>query len=108
LDGGITTVQFRAKSAELTEARAAVESQIEAARSRLARLEEIERGKDALISHYASLMPQGLTDLSSEERNRVYKMMRLHVLADREGGLTAEWGCNVLTTPLGKCRIQGR
>ena len=85
-----------------------VESQIEAARSRLARLEEIERDKDALISHYASLMPQGLTDLSSEERNQVYKMMCLCVLADREGRLTAEWGCNVLTTPLGSCRTQGR
>lgn len=26
-------------------------------------------------------------------------MMCLHVVADREGALTAEWGCNVLTTP---------
>lgn len=108
LDGGITTAQFRAKSAELKEARATVESQIEASRSRLARIEDVERDKDALISHYASLMPQGLADLSPEERNRVYKMMRLRVLTDREGKLTAEWGCNVLTTPLGSCRTQGR
>ncbi len=26
-------------------------------------------------------------------------MMPLHVFADREGTLTVEWGCNVLTTP---------
>jgi hypothetical protein len=57
LDGDITTEQFRAKSAELEAARTAVEGQLEAARSRLARLRDIEQSKDALISHYASLVP---------------------------------------------------
>ncbi len=57
LDGAITTERFRAKSAELRETRAAAEGQLEAVRSRLSRLEDMERGKDALISHYASLMP---------------------------------------------------
>ncbi len=38
LEGDITTAQFRTKSADLEEARAAVENQIEAARSQLARL----------------------------------------------------------------------
>jgi hypothetical protein len=60
LDGDITTEQFRVKSAELEEVRAAAEGQLEAARSRLARLEDIERSKDELISHYASLGPQAL------------------------------------------------
>ncbi len=108
LDGDITTEQFRAKSAELREARAAAEGQLEAARSRLSRLEDIERGKDALISHYASLMPHGLAELSPDEKNRVYRMMRLRVFADREGVLTADWGCNVLPSPPGSCRTPGR
>ncbi len=107
-EGDITTAQFRTKSAELKEARATVENQIEAAWSRLARLEDLKRDKDALISHYTSLVSQGLTDLSPEERNRVYKMMRLRVLADREGALTAEWGCNTLTTHPGSDRTRGR
>ncbi len=54
LDGAITTERFRAKSAELRETRAAADGQLEAV---LSRLEDMERGKDALISHYASLMP---------------------------------------------------
>jgi hypothetical protein len=54
LGGEITTEQFRAKSADLEEARLAAEGQLEAARSRLARLNDIEQSKDALISHYAS------------------------------------------------------
>jgi hypothetical protein len=41
LDGDITAEQFRAKSAELQEARVATEDQLEAARSRLARLKEV-------------------------------------------------------------------
>ena len=108
LDGDITAERFRVKSAELREARAAAEDQLEATRSRLSRLEDMERGKDALISYYASLMPQGLTKLSSDEKNRVYRMMRLRLFADREGVLTADWGCNVLPTPPGSVRIQGR
>jgi hypothetical protein len=30
------------------------------------RIKDIERSKDALISHYASLVPQGLAELCSE------------------------------------------
>ena len=59
----------------------------------------MKRSKDALISHYASLVPQALTGLSSEEKNQVYKTMRLHVLAQRDGTLIADWGCNVLPPP---------
>lgn len=61
--------------------------------------DDILSGLVAQLRAYISVHSQGLTDLSPEERNRVYKMMRLHFLADREGRLTAEWGCNVLTTP---------
>ena len=108
LDGDITTEQFRAKSAGLEEARVAVEGQLEASRARLARLEDIERNKEALIAHYASLVPQAMKELSSAEKNQIYKMMRLHVLAQRDGTLIADWGCNVLPLPAGSCRTRGR
>jgi site-specific DNA recombinase len=108
LDGDVTTEQFRAKSAELEAARAAAEGQVEAARSRLARLKEIEESKDTLISHYATLVPQVLTALSPEEKNQIYKKMHLHVLAQRDGTLIADWGCNVLPLPPGSCRTRGR
>ena len=81
LEKDITTEQFRAKRSELEVARAAAEEQLVAVRSRLARLEDIERSKEELISHYASLVPQVLSELSSEEKNRVYQMMHLKVLA---------------------------
>ncbi|MDQ3913214.1 MAG: zinc ribbon domain-containing protein, partial [Actinomycetota bacterium] len=108
LDGDITTAQFRTKSAELREARTMAESHIEAARSRIARLEAIERDKDAFISHYASLNPSHLQELSPEERRQVYKMMSLRVLAHSDDTLIADWGCNDATTPSGGCRTLDR
>ncbi len=86
---------MRTKSEELTEARIAAQEQLEAVRSRLSRLEEMERGKDAIMAHYASLVPQGPAGLSSEERNQVYETMRLRVFAHRDDTLIADRGCNV-------------
>jgi uncharacterized membrane protein YcjF (UPF0283 family) len=94
LDGDITAAQFRAKSAELREARLAAESQLEVARSRLARLEDLKRSKDELVSLYSSLVPSPLQGLTSEDRRQVYKMMSLRVLAHSDDALIAEWGCN--------------
>ncbi len=108
LEGDITTAQFRSKSEELQEARAVAKEQLEAARSRSSRLEDIERSKDAILSHYASLVPQGLAELSAEERNRVYRMMHLRVFARRDDTLITDWGCNDEPLPPGSCRTRGR
>jgi hypothetical protein len=95
----ITAAQFRTKSEELKKARIAAEGRLEAVRSRLSRLEEMERSKDAIMAHYASLVPQGLAELSSEERNQVYKTMNLQVHASRDDMLIADWGCNDAPLP---------
>jgi hypothetical protein len=108
LQGDITTTQFRSKSEELKMARVAAEDQLEAARSRLSRLKDIERSKEVLISHYSSLVPSGLQELSPEERRRVYRMMNLRVSAHRDYTLIADWGCNDEPLPLGSFRTRGR
>ena len=83
-------------------------SSLQAARSRVARLEYLERSKDVLLSHYASLVLDGLAELTSEEKNRVYKMMRLKIIAHRDDALVADWGCNDASTLLDSGRILGR
>jgi len=108
LEGDITTAQFRTKSEELQEARDAAEARLEAARSRLSRLEDIERTKEDLISHYSSLVPSGLRELSPEERRRVYRMMHLRVSAQRDDTLIADWGCNDEPRPPGNVRTTRR
>ncbi len=80
LNGDVTREQFRSKSAELERcSRCGGGANRSGSLLRLTRLKDIERSKEDLISHYASLMPQGLGELPPEERNRIYKMMRLHV-----------------------------
>ncbi len=108
LEGDIATEQFRAKSAVLQEAHEKATVNLEAVRSRRARVEDFERDKEALLEYHARLIPEDLDGLTPEQRQTLYRMMRLRVLA-RDGALTtAEWGCNVLTTPPDSCRTRGR
>ena len=76
--------------------------------SRLSRLKDLERSKDALVSHYASLVPAGLDELSPTDKNKVYEMMRLRVFAHPDGTLIAAWGCNVSPLPPGSSRTRDR
>ena len=108
LDGDITPEQFRARSADLKDARAAAQDQLEASRSRLSRLKDLESSKDALVSHYAALVPKGLDELSPADKNQVYNMMNLRVFARPDDTLIADWGCNVSPLPPGSSRIRGR
>ena len=51
------------------------------------RLRDLERDKDVLLDHYAGLLPEALDGLAPEERHRVYKMLRLTVVARPDGTL---------------------
>ncbi len=108
LEGDITTATFRAKSAELREVRQGAQKELEACRQARSRVEDIERSKEALVAHYASLVPQGLAELSSKEKNQIYKMMRLKVLAHRDDTLIADWVCNASSRLPGSGRTPGR
>lgn len=45
------------------------------------RLEQMERDRDTIMEHYAVTVPESLDDLSPEKRHKIYKMLRLEVLA---------------------------
>ncbi len=51
----------------------------------------MERDRDALLEHYAGLVPEVLEEFSPEDRRWAYKVIRLNVFADAEGNLTATW-----------------
>ncbi len=54
-------------------------------------VEQLERDKEALLNHYARIVPEQLDTLEPEERNRVYKMLDLTVLAHENGNLELTW-----------------
>jgi hypothetical protein len=65
--------------AELKETRQTAERELRAIRERRETIENLERDKEALLEHYASMTPAALDALEPEERHQVYKMLRITV-----------------------------
>jgi hypothetical protein len=60
---------------------------LEALKSRQEHLSSLEQDKEALLETYAALTPEALGSLTSEERHRLYKMLRLRVVLRVDGTL---------------------
>src|SRR5215210_1862898 len=80
-EGIMDRVELRAKLARLQEDRETAEREIAAIEGRREWLEQMEHNRDAVMEHYAGTVPDSLDDLSPEERHRIYRMLRLEVLA---------------------------
>ncbi len=74
-DVGIALV--RHPLAALEETRKTVQRGLEALRGYQERIEELERDRDALIERYATMVPEALDALDSDERHHVYKLLKL-------------------------------
>jgi chromosome segregation ATPase len=84
-DGIMNREELKAKLAQLEEARETAEKELRALRTRQLKIEELQRDKDALLEHYASLAPEALDSLAPEERYQLYRMLRLKVVARLDG-----------------------
>jgi hypothetical protein len=71
--------------------RKTVEDELERIEGKAASVERMESYRDALLDHYARIIPEGLDVLEPEERNRVYKMLGLTVSAHEDGKLELTW-----------------
>jgi site-specific DNA recombinase len=79
--------ELRAKLAVLEETRETAERELHALEGRSELLKNLEREKDAIIERYAGLVPEALEELSPKERHRVYRMLRLSVVAHSDATL---------------------
>ena len=79
--GLMTFDELGEKLQGLEETRKTADSELEVLRSRRERIEELRRDKEILLKSYASMAPEALSSLSSEERHQVYQMLRLKVVA---------------------------
>jgi hypothetical protein len=70
---------------ELEETRKLAETELRNVAARRNRVEELEQDRDDLLGYLTRLVPEGLKELSGEERNRVYRMLRLEVRPCPEG-----------------------
>jgi site-specific DNA recombinase len=87
--GHITDDELSEELAVLDETRAVAEHELAALRGRRKVIEELERDRDALLEHYAGMVPEALEKLTAEERRQVYGMLRLRVRLSADGSMEA-------------------
>src|SRR5918995_1738189 len=75
----ITLDELRSKLAVLEETRDTARRELAALKEHGERIEHLEQDANALLEHYASMVPEALDGLTPEERHRVYRMIRLKV-----------------------------
>jgi site-specific DNA recombinase len=88
--GRITDRELDEELSALEETRWTAERELEALRRHTERLEQMERDRDALLEHYATLAPEALDSLTSDERHKLYKMLKLKVWLAKSGDLEVE------------------
>jgi flagellar motility protein MotE (MotC chaperone) len=84
-EGLITLDELRTKLAGLEEARTVARRELADLKERRERIEDLEQDANVLLERYAVMVPEALDELTSEERHRVYKMMRLNVVMYADG-----------------------
>jgi site-specific DNA recombinase len=84
-EGLITLDELRSKLAALEETRSTARRELAALKEHRERIEHLEQDANALLEHYASMVPEALDGLTPEERHRIYKMMRLKVTMYADG-----------------------
>jgi hypothetical protein len=77
--GLMTLEELREKLGALEDARELAQAELEALADRQERVQELERDRDALLAHMSGAVPARLDNLASEERNDLYRMLRLEV-----------------------------
>ncbi|HEV2092220.1 MAG TPA: recombinase family protein [Rubrobacter sp.] len=83
--GLMTLGELGSKLESLEETRRLARAELAALQARVARTEELERDRDALLESWADALPEALDGLTGRERNKVYKMLRLEVTPTADG-----------------------
>jgi hypothetical protein len=114
LEGKLEVDRYESRVSQIKRSRKTIEDELERINHRAAHIERLKHDRDALLSHYSRIVPEQLDALEPNERNRVYKMLGLTVMAYEDGKLEAKWTfdqalCrdNVTLLP-GSCRTPGR
>jgi hypothetical protein len=86
----MTLDELGTRLAELEGVRSSAESELAKLRTTQEEIESLEADADTLLTSYERVTPEKLDALEAEERHRVYRLMRLEVLAHLDGSLEAQ------------------
>jgi hypothetical protein len=91
LENKLDMDRYKRRLAQIRQSRSAVEDELARIKAKADHVEQLERDREALLNHYARIVPKQLDALEPEERNRVYKILALTVLAHENGNLDLMW-----------------
>jgi len=89
--GHMTFDELGAALSALQETRKSTERELRSVKSRLERVEQLERDRDALRKDYYGIATDALDSLTSEERHDFYKLVRLRVIIYPNCDLEISW-----------------
>ena len=101
-EGLITFDELREKLAGLEEGRKVAQGELKTLEAKRSRLEQLEQDKETVLEAYAAMAPEGLEALTSEERQRLYKILRLEVFVPAHGPVEASFGTSADIVGLNK------
>ncbi len=114
LENKLDMDRYEKRLAQIEQARKSVEDDLARIESRTAHVDRLEHDRDDLLNHYSQIVPESLDALEPDERNRVYKMLKLTARAHENGSLELKWalGADLCgdnePLPPGSCRTRGR
>ena len=77
--------ELKEKLERLEETRTLALSELWKIEGRLERIADLEEDRDALLKQYSALVPESLTSLSPQEKNHLYRMLKIEVTPTEEG-----------------------
>ena len=83
--GLLTYEELGVKLAALEETRILAHRELESLKDRRERLESLKQDREAVLQAYANVTVESLERLSPEERNRLYKTLKLRVVIHDDG-----------------------
>jgi hypothetical protein len=83
--GLMTLEELGSKLQELDDVRRLAQAEVEALMRRQEHVEELEKDRESLLKSMAEIVPEDLKELTPQERNKIYRMLRLEVAPVEEG-----------------------
>jgi hypothetical protein len=83
--GLMTLEELGSKLQEVDDARRLAQAELESLTRRQEHIEQLEKVREALLKSMAKIVPDALEGLTPEERNKIYRMLRLEVTPLEEG-----------------------
>ena len=82
--------ELRSKLAGLEETRRTAEQELATLKKQREHIAQLEQDKEAVLEHYATIAPEALDSLSPDERQHLYKMLRLKAVQCPDGKVEVE------------------